>query len=77
VAFTVAGRTEQTLTFAAIRSEIELELVRDANVPSSRAACIADAGARTISAADLAADSFDMTADPDLVAAIEHAFLTC
>jgi hypothetical protein len=77
VAFTVAGRTEQTLTYAAIRSELELELVRDAGMTSARSACIADSAARTISAADLAADSFDMTEDTELAAAIRQAILTC
>jgi hypothetical protein len=77
VGFTVAGRTEQTLTYAAIRSEIELELVRDADMTSERSACIADSAARTISAADLATDSFDMTEDLELAAAIERAILTC
>jgi hypothetical protein len=77
VVFTVAGRTEQTLTYAAIRSEIELELIRDAHLDRGRSQCIADQAARSISAADLAGDSFGATVDPDLTAAIQQATATC
>ena len=77
VAFTVAGRTEQTLTYAAIRSDIELDLVRDAHLAAARSECIADQAARSISAADLATDSFGATVDPDLVAAVQQATTTC
>jgi hypothetical protein len=77
VAFTVAGRTEQTLTYAAIRSQIELDLVRDAHLDADRSKCIADQAARSISAADLAADNFGATVDPDLTAAVQQATATC
>jgi hypothetical protein len=77
VAFVVASRTEQTLSFVAIRSEIELELMRDADMTAQRSACIADGASRTISAADLAADGFDVMDDPQLTGAIQRAALTC
>jgi hypothetical protein len=77
VAFAVAGRTQQTLTYAAIRSELELELARDTDLTNARATCIADEATSTISAVDLATGSFDMIADPELTAAIRQAILTC
>jgi hypothetical protein len=77
VTFAVAGRSEQTLTYAAIRSGIELELVRDAHIDAGRSECIADHAARSISAADLANGSFGATVDPDLVAAVQQAVATC
>jgi hypothetical protein len=76
-AYTVAGRTEQTLTYAAIRSEIELELVRDAHMTNARSSCVADTAARTISAADLASADYDATADPELMAALRRVTVTC
>jgi hypothetical protein len=77
VAFTVADRTDKTLRYVSIRSEIGLELLRDSKLTSKRSACIADEAARTISAADLASDSFDVLDDPELVDAIHRAALTC
>jgi hypothetical protein len=77
VAFAVAGRTEQTLTFAAVRSQLELELVRDAKFGRERSACIADRAARSVSAADLATDGSGSTADPELTAAVQQAAATC
>ncbi len=77
VAFTVSGRTEQTLTYAAIRSDIALDLVRDAHVAGARSECIADQAARSISAADLANGSFATTVDPDLLAAVQQAATRC
>jgi hypothetical protein len=77
VAFTVPARTEQTLKYAAIRSEIELELLRDAHMTSARSECVADRSSRTMSAADLADDGYVATADSEVVAALQLAALTC
>jgi hypothetical protein len=77
VSFPVPDRTEQTLTYAAVRSEIELELVRDTHMTSARSECVADLAARTISAADLAAGGYDASTDPELHTAVARAAVTC
>ncbi len=75
--FVVPARTEQTLTYVAIRTEIELELLRDAHMTAAQSLCIAARASRTISAADLAADGYDATADTELIAALQQAVATC
>jgi hypothetical protein len=77
VAFAVTGRTEQTLRYVAIRSEMELELLRDAHMTSERSACMADEAARTLSAADLAIDDFQVKDDSELLHAMQRASSSC